>query len=420
MSFSSRSLAVLRLARVIGPLKTGSRSVTFATRPALTFSSHKSNMLLDKNQQTRFLRTDVESQSQSQVENNDVEVAVEFYKTYREVADKLTAPTIDNYDVIEAMNWCKEILDYNVPLGKRVCGLSVVRAYRRMTSPEMLTQDNMKLIHTVAWAAEVMHAFFQVADDIMDRSLTRRGQPCWYKRDDVGNCVVNDVAYLKAAVYEILKNNIRDQPYYVDVLEAFHECMYKTIIGQAQDVLLTSKNISTFTEEKYYGLVDYKTTYPTCYSTFAIAMYLAGITDEKVHSDVRVILKEMGRLCQIKNDFDDCFSTSGKKGTDIEQNKCSWLIVEALKRANPEQCKVLEEYYGIANEETAAKVKTVYEELKLPELYHQRMKDSESMLITLIDQQRGTLPREMFTDFSDILFGQGSANLLSYEKALSV
>jgi farnesyl diphosphate synthase len=33
-------------------------------------------------------------------------------------------------------------------------------------------------------------------------------------------------------------------------------------------------------------------------------------------------------------------------GTDIQDNKCSWLVVQALDRATPQQRKQLEAHYG--------------------------------------------------------------------------
>ena len=47
--------------------------------------------------------------------------------------------------------------------------------------------------------------------------------------------------------------------------------------------------------------------------------------------------------CQ--DDFLDCFgdpAVTGKIGTDIEDNKCSWLVVQALARVTPQQRAVLE------------------------------------------------------------------------------
>lgn len=52
-----------------------------------------------------------------------------------------------------------------------------------------------------------------------------------------------------------------------------------------------------------------------------------------------------GWLAQIQDDYLDAFGDPeviGKIGTDIEDNKCSWLIVQALKKTTEEQKIVLE------------------------------------------------------------------------------
>ena len=64
-----------------------------------------------------------------------------------------------------------------------------------------------------------LQAFFLVADDIMDGSETRRGQPCWYKREDIGMAAFNDSILLETAVYSVLREHFGQQPGYLQLLE---------------------------------------------------------------------------------------------------------------------------------------------------------------------------------------------------------
>ncbi len=80
-----------------------------------------------------------------------------------------------------------------------------------------------------------LQAFFLVADDIMDSSVSRRGRPCWYKVDNIGSAAFNDAILIEAAIYPLLKKYFREKDYYVDLLEIMHDMTYKTIFGQSLD-----------------------------------------------------------------------------------------------------------------------------------------------------------------------------------------
>lgn len=68
-----------------------------------------------------------------------------------------------------------------------------------------------------------LQAFFLVSDDMMDQSVTRRGQPCYYRLDSVNYIAINDSFMLEMAIYHLIKTHFRSEPYYVNLLELFHE-----------------------------------------------------------------------------------------------------------------------------------------------------------------------------------------------------
>jgi farnesyl diphosphate synthase len=81
---------------------------------------------------------------------------------------------------------------------------------------------------------------------------------------------------------------------------------------------------------------------------------------------------EIGIYFQIQDDYLDCYgdeSTIGKKGTDIQENKFSWLYLQAIKHSNKEQLNVLKEHYGKNNEESVMIIKKLYNDLNLKSLY---------------------------------------------------
>ncbi|GMI36173.1 hypothetical protein TeGR_g7093 [Tetraparma gracilis] len=133
-------------------------------------------------------------------------------------------------------------------------------------------------------------------------------------------------------------------------------------------------DLKRFTLERYKLIVQYKTAFYTFYLPIAIGMITSGVEDERAYGLAKRICCTMGEYFQVQDDYLDCFGKPediGKVGTDIQDNKCSWLVVKALEKANEKQRKVLEQNYGKWDASKVKKVKQLYEELEIPKLFNE-------------------------------------------------
>jgi len=322
----------------------------------------------------------------------------------------------------EAVEWYGKNLDYNVPGGKLNRGMSVVDT-AEILKGAALDDDEYFKAAVLGWGVELMQAFFLVSDDIMDTSITRRGQPCWYRAPAVGMIAINDAIMLEGAIYFLLKKHFRSEPCYVDLLELFHDTTYQTEMGQLIDLITAPEDevdLNRFSLDKHRLIVLYKTAYYSFCLPVALAMYMSGVPASYTHEGKTIepykvalsILLPLGEYFQIQDDFLD-FSAPpdllGKIGTDIVDNKCSWCVNTALALATPEQRKVLDENYGRKDPAAEARVKEVFEAVGVRERYAKYEADVYGRLNDLItgipeSAERGTLKREIFTSFLEKIY----------------
>ena len=213
---------------------------------------------------------------------------------------------------------------------------------------------------------------------------------------------INDAFMLEAAIYVLLKKHFRSHPAYVDLLELFHEVTLQTEVGQLCDLLTAPEDVvdlSQFSMEKQRFIVVYKTAYYSFYLPVALALHYLQLATPNNLEQARGILIPLGEYFQCQDDYLDVFTdpeTLGKVGTDIMDNKCSWVINEALAHANEEQRKILDENYGRKDKNKEAACKQVFFQLDIPALYTKYEDDAVGVIrhrIANVDTSEGLKPQ---------------------------
>lgn len=342
-----------------------------------------------------------------------------FLKVFEKLKDEL----IGDFQHLPGMpdSIKKQLTDYysfcletTVPGGKMTRGLTVVKGVEVLKGRD-LTEKEFFEVAVLGWQVEWLQAFFLVADDIMDASITRRGAPCWYKHPHVTqDNGVNDALFLENLIYKSLRRHFKSHPSYVQILELFIDTTHQTEIGQHIDTNGTPYadgkrgplDLSRFTLDRYKACVRYKTCYYSFYLSCALALAYCGYPPESdLYAKADAVCMRLGEYFQIQDDVLDAFAPPevlGKIGTDIEDAKCSWLVCKALELVTPEQKEILLEHYGKHDPDGVEKVKNLYKELELEKIYNEYEEEQKQACDELI----ATVEPESFQELFKFLLGK--------------
>ena len=198
-----------------------------------------------------------------------------------------------------------------------------------------------------AMAIEIFHNFTLLHDDVMDKSEMRRGSETVHIRYN------ENVALLSGDVMSILASRLMNQSPGV-VLHTVHEIFTKTAMqvceGQQMDMNFEDK--LDVSEEAYLQMIELKTAV-----LIAASLKIGAILGGAAEKDAEVLSefgRNLGLAFQLQDDLLDTYGDTvvlGKNiGTDIVDNKKTFLMIRALEKSTSKQKEELE--YWLHSEES--------------------------------------------------------------------
>lgn len=206
----------------------------------------------------------------------------------------------------------------------------------------------------IAAAFEILHTSLLIHDDIIDKSLIRRGKPTLhsaFKNSHYGisqAICLGDIGFFIAAkiISETnLKENIKNK-----ILSYFSQVTLDTILGQMLDIKSSYEKIKK--EKDVLTIQRLKTAYYTISGPLSTGAMLGKENANQLKA-IKKFGENLGIAYQIKDDMLGIFGDEKIIGkpimSDVAENKNTLLIVYALKKATKKQKQFLQKYYGNKN-----------------------------------------------------------------------
>ena len=252
--------------------------------------------------------------------------------------------------------------------GKRVRPVLTMLSYN-------LYKDDPLSIMPQAIGLETYHNFTLLHDDLMDHADMRRGHETVHKKWDANRAILSGDTMLLQAFERVEDCDPAKLP---AVFKVFIQTTLEIGEGQQLDVEFETRN--DVTEDEYIEMIRLKTSV-----LLACASKVGSIMADAPAEDVENMYKfgeKLGLAFQLQDDLLDVYgdpAVFGKNiGGDITSNKKTYMLINAVNRANPAQREQLMKWIDAKEFDRNEKVKAVtelYNEIGIRELCEQKIEE---------------------------------------------
>jgi geranylgeranyl diphosphate synthase type II len=235
-----------------------------------------------------------------------------------------------------------------------------------------------------AMAVEIFHNFTLLHDDIMDNADVRRGKPSVYAKWGGNVALLSGDAMLITAYKHLNRISASVLP---RVMNIFSDMALEVCEGQQYDMDFESMEKVSVVD--YMQMIERKTSALLSGSAM-IGATMAGASDDDVKKIYR-FATELGLAFQLQDDVLDSYGDEslGKKiGGDILEGKQTFLMVQAMSRADAAQREVLRTTHlaeELTNEQKIAKVKALYDALDVKHIAEQQIELRFERALNILD-----------------------------------
>jgi geranylgeranyl diphosphate synthase type II len=245
--------------------------------------------------------------------------------------------------------------------------------------------NDISLAIKPALGIEMFHNFTLVHDDIMDKAPLRRNKQTIHHKWNENVAILSGDAMmiLSFKFFFELPPDIQ-----LNVIKLFTQTALEVCEGQQYD--MNFESINDVSLSQYMEMIRLKTAV-----LIATSLKIGAIIAKAPESDTELLYQsgiKLGLAFQIQDDYLDVYgntSTFGKNtGNDIVTKKKTFLLINALEKANPEQKKLILETLN-SNIEREIKIKTIinlYNELGIAEITKQKIIQLSNESLSLIDK----------------------------------